>query len=162
MQQSMTEFAERVSAVLDYVEHAARTAAAALQESADGWMLRPAAEFRTAVEHRLVATEGDVRLCLIFLALVIKDIMQNFSGDVPYDILGQPVDAARANVHRALQLTLRTLADELASGEGRLPKTLESCSSLGGEYFTAVERLNKSAPERLKREERSPNGVSKP
>jgi len=162
MQQNLTEFPEPLSAVLDDVEHAARTAADALQAPAGGWMLRPAADFRMAVEHRLLSTEGTVRVCLTFLVLLIKDIMQNLSGDVPYDILGQAVDAARANVQRALQLTLRTLADELASGEDHLVRTLDSCSSLGGEYFSAVERLNESAPERLKREERFLNGISKP
>src|ERR1043166_5704056 len=96
--QNMMGVAASLSSALNDIERAARTAADSMQASAGGWMFRPAAEFRTAVEPRMLFTDGDVRLCLMFLVLLIKDIMQNLSGDVPYDVLGQAVDAARANV----------------------------------------------------------------
>jgi hypothetical protein len=105
-------------------------------------MLRPAAEFRVAVEQELTSTTGELRLCLAFLVLIIRDVMQNLSGDVPYDVLGESLDAARANVQRALRATFRALASDLAS-RNDLKATLENCSALAAEYFSSIERLNR-------------------
>jgi hypothetical protein len=135
-------FEDRARVLVD-VQQAAASAAEGLQTSADVWMLRPAAEFRTAVEHLLTSTDGNVRLSLAFLVLIIRDIMQNLSGDVPYNVLGEALDAARANVQRALRATLRTLADDLSSKGKDLTDTLENCSGLAAEYFSTIERLNR-------------------
>ena len=135
-----SEVRERV--VAD-IRQSASLAAEAMEAPAADFFLRPAAEFKMNVEHLLISTDGNLRFCLSFLVLIIKDIMENLAGDVPYDALGVELDTARANVQRGLRASCRSLASDLASTTSDFGDTFEKCSALAAEYFSAIERLNR-------------------
>jgi hypothetical protein len=111
------------------IRQSASLAAEAMEAPAADFFFRPTAEFKMNVEHVLISTDGNLRLCLSFLVLIIKDITENLAGDVPYDALGVELDTARAN--------------DLASTPSDFSDTFEKCSALAAEYFSAIERLNR-------------------
>ncbi len=125
------------------IRQSASLAAEAMEAPAADFFFRPTAEFKMNVEHVLISTDGNLRLCLSFLVLIIKDITENLAGDVPYDALGVELDTARANVQRGLRAAFRSLASDLASTPSDFSDTFEKCSALAAEYFSAIERLNR-------------------
>lgn len=128
-------------AVYEEISKLARVTADQLQGPADAWMLRPAVEFEQMTDRHIRSTTGELRLCLAFLQLLIRDVMGNLSGDVPYEAFRDKVDIARANVQRAIRATLHNLAEDLSEGQ-RFHRTLDSCSRLAGEYASAIATLN--------------------
>jgi hypothetical protein len=127
---------------LDTIRGIARDAALALEGPSDAWIFRPAIEFGMKAEPYIERTSGELRLCLAFLCLTIRDVMQNLAGDVPYDALGERLDVARSDVQRALRAALRDLAADLHQ-QNRPQATIESCSALAAEYLAAISRLNR-------------------
>ena len=135
---------ERSGAVapdLEPIEDFVSRSAKALEGPADSWLFKPVAEFEAQVEPYVYQTTGELRLCLMFLGLLIRDVMTNLSGDVPYDAIGQDLDVARANVQRGLRLILTDLASDLKNGQG-FDKTTGSCATVVGEYLTTISRIN--------------------
>ena len=120
----------------------ARDAADGLQGPSEHWVLEPATTFEIAIEPYIRRSSGQLRACLALISFLIRDVMQNFAGDVPYDPLGERLDIARANVQRALRFCLSTLAKDLEQDSEDLSETFESCSTAIGEYLGAIQRLN--------------------
>lgn len=130
-------------AVCEDLESLARNAAIALDGPLSSFMFRPAIEFENEIAQLVLETTGELRLCLAFLSLVIRDVLQNLAGDVPYEPLSDRLDLARASVQRALGATLRSLADDLCSKHS-LESTIGHCSALAGVYAAAIAQLNEN------------------
>lgn len=120
----------------------AKSTAEMLDVPAGDWRFAPAIEFAYSAEQYVAKVSGELRFCLAFLTLLIDDVRENLAGNVPYETLRERLDTARANVQRALRLAVNALASDLEKEQG-LEATFRSCSTLAGEYWAEIARLNK-------------------
>lgn len=128
----------------------ARHAAKGLSSASDDWGFQSAAEFEVAIEPHFTRAPVELRVCLASITFLIRNVMQNLGGDVPYEPLGERLDVARANVQRSLRLCFESLATDLHDGH-HLQATIDACGSAIGEYFSTVERLNRVSDSRKQR-----------
>jgi hypothetical protein len=112
--------------------------------AADGSSFVPASTLRTQLEPLLDKTDGELRFRLHYVCLLIKDVMENLSGDVNYNAFGIALDRQRRTVREAIRRALEAIVED-AQREGDFHSSDHRCSELAGVYLQAISSLNKKS-----------------